>query len=78
MFSMTTTALSTSMPTPSISPSIVRTLRLLPSANIPPQVTRIEKGIATATIIVVEKRRRKRYRTESASTPPRCPRSSGR
>ena len=53
MFSMTTTALSTSMPTPSISPSMVSTLSSMPSTNIAPQVTSSENGIATATISVV-------------------------
>ena len=73
MFSITTTALSTSIPTPSISPSRVRTLNCDPSRYMAPQVTTSEKGMATATIRVVRRRRRKAKSTPTASRPPKMP-----
>ena len=53
MLSVTTTALSTSMPIARISPIIERMLRLMPRKYIAPSVIRIENGTHSTTMIVV-------------------------
>ena len=60
MFSITTTALSTSMPIPTISPSRVIVFSVPPIAQMTPQATMREKGIERTAKSVDETRRRKR------------------
>ena len=60
MDSRTTIALSTSIPTPSISPIIERTFSDIPMKYMIPVAPMIENGIESETIRVEEKRRRKK------------------
>ena len=73
MLSVTTTALSTSMPTASMSPIIERMLSVRPAKYIAPSVIMSENGTEAVTISVVETCRRNRYSTISASRPPSAP-----
>ncbi len=68
--SSTTIALSTSIPTPSISPIIESTFRLRPEKYITAVVARSEIGTEAATISVESQRRRKTKRTPIARRPP--------
>ena len=73
MLSVITTALSTSMPTESMSPIIVRMFRDIPRKYMKPKVMINENGIARATIKVVESLRKKRYKTNTAKKAPHKP-----
>ena len=54
MFSITTTALSTSIPMPTMSPSSVSVLSVLPWAQMTPQATMSEKGMQSTDTVVME------------------------
>jgi len=71
--SRTTMASSTSIPMPSISPHMDRMLSVLPMKYIRPQAAMTENGIHSDTMNVESKRRRKKYSTMMANTPPRMP-----
>ena len=73
MLSVTTTALSTSMPTASIMPIIVSTLSVSPRKYIAASVMMSEQGTARLTISVVGQSRRKKNSTASAKAAPRSP-----
>ena len=64
MLSTTTTALSTSMPTASSRPIIVRMLRVTPAKYMKPSVITKQIGIASVTIIVDGQWRRKKNSTD--------------
>ena len=70
IFSMTTMALSTSIPAPSASPPKVMIFRLRPLKYIRLKVAMIETGMDMLTIMVVPIRRRKRNTTKMASVIP--------
>ncbi len=73
MDSSTTTALSMSIPTPSINPIMERTLRLRWVTKRKQAVPMTEMGMASETMRVVPMRSRKKNRTATASTPPMAP-----
>jgi hypothetical protein len=60
MFSTTTIELSTSMPTPRVSPMRLRMLKDWPRKNIQTMVMRNEKGIESVTSTVIPRLRKKR------------------
>ena len=70
MFSSTTIALSTSMPTPNANPPNETVFNVKPLKYIKEKVEITEIGIATPMIIVLEKLRRKNSRTTTANTAP--------
>ena len=74
MFSSTTIASSMTMPTDSVSASIVSMLRVKPWNHIRPKVAMIEVGIATAAMIVDRKFPRNSSTTMAARIEPtiRC------
>jgi len=71
--SSTTTALSTSMPTPSIKPIMVNTFRERPLRKRKTQVPRMDRGMAMETTSVMPTRRRNRYRIRMARIEPKRP-----
>ena len=71
--SVTTTALSTSIPTASIRPIIESMFNDIPAKYIAPNVINSENGIDAITISVVDTWRRNRYSTIMASSPPKSP-----
>ena len=73
ILSVTTTALSTSMPIASIRPIIDNMFRESPAKYSAPSVISSENGTDEMTINVVETWRRNRYRTMIASRPPSRP-----
>jgi len=70
MFSRTTMALSTSMPTAKEMPARETTFRLRPKSFMKMKVPMMEMGMDTATMTVDEKLRRKSSSTMTASAPP--------
>ena len=76
MLSRTTTALSTSIPTASISPIIERMLSVRPKKKSSAHADSSEIGMASATTSVAESRRRKKNSTPVARTAPITPDSS--
>ena len=73
ILSVTTTALSTSMPTASINPIIDNILSVSPAKYSAPSVIINENGTDAVTISVVVTCLRNRYRTKIASNPPSAP-----
>ena len=73
ILSVTTTALSTSMPTASINPIMDRIFRDNPRKYITPSVMVIEMGTARETIRVVATLRMKKYSMNSDNTMPSRP-----
>jgi hypothetical protein len=65
-----TTALSTSIPTPSTSPSSTMQLSSSPRSSSTPQVASSVSGMHSAATSVVPTRRRNRYSTITPSSPP--------
>ena len=70
MFSSTTMALSTSMPTPRASPPSVIMFSVKPPKYISAKVAMIEIGMAVAMMAVLRRLRRKNSSTSMANTPP--------
>ncbi|MCW0416850.1 hypothetical protein NB689_002604 [Xanthomonas sacchari] len=76
MLSTTTTALSTSMPTASSRPIMVRMLRVTPAKYMKPRVMAKQIGIARVTISVDGQCRRKKNNTVTDSSRPTAPASA--
>ena len=76
MLSTTTTALSTSMPTASSRPIIVRMLSVTPAKYMKPRVITKQIGMAVVTISVDGQWRRKKYSTRIDSSRPTSPASA--
>ena len=72
-FSMTTIALSTSIPTPSASPPSVMMFSVQPAKYIRAKVETMETGIAIPMMPVLLMSRRKKRSTSIASIPPKTP-----